>query len=86
MPHRTLDNLVGLTTREESRGCTLAYVYIDTNGGSLERLVNEDLIKLGLARTTTLAHTYRREFEPARGRPKGGAQGCGAPAPTSPSG
>jgi hypothetical protein len=67
MSQQALDNLVVLTSREESRGRTLAYIYIDTNGGSLERLVNEDLIKLGLVRTTSLAHTYRREFEPARG-------------------
>jgi Staphylococcal nuclease homologue len=34
--------------------------------GRYERLFNEDLIELGLARTTTFAHTYRREFERAR--------------------
>jgi inner membrane protein len=49
---------------EDAYGRTLAYVYIDADGdGRYERLFNEDLIELGLARTTTFAHTYRREFE-----------------------
>ncbi len=34
--------------------------------GRYECLFNEDLIELGLARTTTFAHTYRREFERLR--------------------
>lgn len=52
---------------EDAYGRTLAYVYLDTNGdGSYEHSFNEDLVQLGLARTTTFAHTYRREFERAR--------------------
>jgi endonuclease YncB( thermonuclease family) len=52
---------------EDAYGRVLAYVYLDTDGdGSYERLFNEDLVELGLARTTTFAHTYRREFERAR--------------------
>ena len=43
---------------------TLAYVYIDINkDGSYEHLYNEDLITLGLARTTTFSHAHSREFE-----------------------
>jgi hypothetical protein len=34
--------------------------------GSYEHLFNEDLIVLGLARTTTFSHTYRRRFERLR--------------------
>jgi endonuclease YncB( thermonuclease family)/membrane-bound metal-dependent hydrolase YbcI (DUF457 family) len=49
---------------EDAYGRTLAYVYLDTNGdGKYEHLFNEDLIELGLARTTTFSHAYRREFE-----------------------
>ncbi|ABG04859.1 nuclease (SNase-like) [Rubrobacter xylanophilus DSM 9941] len=52
---------------EDAYGRTLAYVYIDTDGdGEYERLFNEDLIEQGYARTTTFAHTYRREFERLR--------------------
>ena len=52
---------------EDAYGRTLAYVYLDTDrDGVYEHLFNEDLIELGLARTTTFAHTYRREFERAR--------------------
>ena len=52
---------------EDAYGRTLAYLYLDTDGdGRYERLFNEDLVELGLARTTTFAHTYRREFERAR--------------------
>jgi endonuclease YncB( thermonuclease family) len=52
---------------EDAYGRTLAYVYLDTdNDGAYEHSFNEDLLKLGLARTTTFAHTYRREFERAR--------------------
>lgn len=46
---------------------TLAYLYLDADAdGRYERLFNENLIELGLARTTTFAHTYRREFERLR--------------------
>jgi endonuclease YncB( thermonuclease family) len=52
---------------EDAYGRTLAYVYLDTNGdGEYEHLYNEDLITLGLARTTTFSHAYRREFERLR--------------------
>ncbi|BBL79303.1 hypothetical protein RxyAA322_11570 [Rubrobacter xylanophilus] len=52
---------------EDAYGRTLAYVWIDADGdGEYEHLFNEDLIEQGYARTTTFAHTYRREFERAR--------------------
>jgi endonuclease YncB( thermonuclease family) len=52
---------------EDAYGRTLAYVYLDAdNDGSYEHLFNEDLIVLGLARTTTFSHTYRRRFERLR--------------------
>jgi hypothetical protein len=52
---------------EDAYGRTLAYVYPDTDGdGECEHLYNGDLITLGLARTTTLSHAYRREFERLR--------------------
>ena len=52
---------------EDAYGRTLAYVYLDANGdGEYEHLFNEDLIELGLARTTTFSHAYRREFERLR--------------------
>jgi len=51
---------------EDAYGRTLAYVYLDANGdGEYEHLINEDLIELGLARTT-FSHAYRREFERLR--------------------
>jgi endonuclease YncB( thermonuclease family)/membrane-bound metal-dependent hydrolase YbcI (DUF457 family) len=61
---------------EDAYGRTLAYVYLDTNGdGEYEHLFNEDLITLGLARTTTLSHANRREFE--RSREEAEARGAG---------
>ena len=52
---------------EDAYGRTLAYVYLDADkDGSYEHLFNEDLIVLGLARTTTFSHTYRRRFERLR--------------------
>jgi len=52
---------------EDAYGRTLAYVYLDTDrDGSYEHPFNEDLITLGLARTTTFSHAYRREFERLR--------------------
>ena len=52
---------------EDAYGRTLAYVYLDADkDGSYEHLFNEDLIILGLARTTTFSHTYRRRFERLR--------------------
>jgi endonuclease YncB( thermonuclease family) len=52
---------------EDPYGRTLAYVYLDTDrDGSYEHLFNKDLIRRGLARTTTFSHAYRREFERLR--------------------
>lgn len=52
---------------EDAYGRTLAYVYIDTDkDGRYEHLYNEDLITLGLARTTTFSHAHSREFERLR--------------------
>jgi endonuclease YncB( thermonuclease family)/membrane-bound metal-dependent hydrolase YbcI (DUF457 family) len=52
---------------EDAYGRTLAYVYLDTNGdGEYEHLFNEDLLELGLARTTPFSHADRREFERLR--------------------
>lgn len=52
---------------EDAYGRTLAYVYLDTDkDGAYEHLFNEDLITLGLARTTTFSHANRREFERLR--------------------
>ena len=49
---------------EDAYGRTLAYVWLDANGdGEYEHLYNEDLVELGLARTTTFSHARRREFE-----------------------
>ncbi len=51
----------------DAYGRTLAYVYLDTDeDGAYEHLFNEDLVTLGLARTTTFSHAYRREFERLR--------------------
>jgi membrane-bound metal-dependent hydrolase YbcI (DUF457 family) len=61
---------------EDAYGRTLAYVYLDADSdGSYEYLFNEDLIELGLARTTDFSHTYRREFE--RLREEAEEQGAG---------
>jgi len=52
---------------EDAYGRTLAYVYLDADeDGSYEHLFNEDLITLGLARTTTFSHAHRRGFERLR--------------------
>ena len=52
---------------EDAYGRTLAYIYLDADkDGSYEHSFNEDLIILGLARTTTFSHTYRRRFERLR--------------------
>jgi endonuclease YncB( thermonuclease family) len=60
---------------EDAYGRTLAYIWLDTNhDGRYEYLFNEDLITLGLARTTTFSHEYRREFE----RLREGAEARGA--------
>ena len=50
---------------EDIYGRTL--VYLDTDGdGRYEHSYNEDLINLGLARTTDFSHEHRREFERLR--------------------
>lgn len=52
---------------EDAYGRTLAYVYLDTDkDGSYQHLFNEDLLELGLARTTDFSHAYRRQFERVR--------------------
>jgi endonuclease YncB( thermonuclease family) len=52
---------------EDAYGRTLAYVYLDADeDGSYEHLFNEDLITLGLARTTTFSHAHSRGFERLR--------------------
>lgn len=52
---------------EDAYGRTLAYVYLDTDGdGRYEHSFNEDLVELGLARTTSFSHEHRREFERLR--------------------
>ena len=61
---------------EDACGRTLAYVWIDQDGdGSYEHLFNEDLITLGLARTTTFSHEHSRQFE--RLREEAQARGAG---------
>ena len=61
---------------EDAYGRTLAYVYLDTDrDGSYEHLFNEDLITLGLARTTTFSHEHSRQFE--RLREEAEARGAG---------
>jgi inner membrane protein len=52
---------------EDAYGRTLAYVYLDLDGdGSYDHLYNQDLVVLGLARTTDFSHEHRREFEHLR--------------------
>ncbi len=52
---------------EDAYGRTLAYVYLDVDGdGRYERLYNEDLITLVLARATSFSHEHHREFERLR--------------------
>ena len=52
---------------EDAYGRTLAYVYLDKDrDGVYGHLFNRDLVTLGLARTTTFSHAYRREFERLR--------------------
>ncbi|MGH3144502.1 MAG: metal-dependent hydrolase [Rubrobacter sp.] len=71
---------------EDAYGRTLAYVYLDTDkDGSYEHLFNEDLVELGLARTTTFSHAYRREFERLREEAEGRGAGLwGACSDTGP--
>ena len=52
---------------EDAYGRTLAYVYLDTNNDGLyEHSFNEDLVELGLARTTDFSHEHSREFDRLR--------------------
>lgn len=52
---------------EDAYGRTLAYVYLDADGdGRYEHSFNEDLVELGLARTTDFSHEHRRQFERLR--------------------
>lgn len=61
---------------EDAYGRTLAYVWLDADeDGSYEHLYNEDLLELGLARTTTFSHEHRREFERAMEEAKGEGAG-----------
>jgi endonuclease YncB( thermonuclease family) len=61
---------------EDAYGRTLAYVWLDADvDGSYEHLFNEDLLELGLARTTTFSHEHRREFERAMEEAKGEGAG-----------
>lgn len=49
---------------EDAYGRTLTYVCLETDGdGRYEHSFNEDLLELGLARTTDFSHEHRREFQ-----------------------
>ena len=67
-PSPTTDRVVKLEVprigdSEYAYGRTLAYVWVDQDGdGSFEHLLNEDLLRLGFARTTSFVHTYSRRF------------------------
>lgn len=61
---------------EDAYGRTLAYVYLDTDGdGSYEHLFNQDLLQLGLARTSTFPHTYSRRFSELEDQARAGNVG-----------
>jgi endonuclease YncB( thermonuclease family) len=67
---------------EDAYGRTLAYVYLDAGkDGSYEHAFNEDLIVLGLARTTTFSQTYRRHFERLREEAEEGGMGLWSACP-----
>ncbi len=51
--------------RFSSLSASIKVVYANGDG-EYEDLFNEDLIELGLARTTTFSHACRREFERLR--------------------
>jgi endonuclease YncB( thermonuclease family) len=52
---------------EDAYGRTLAYLWLDSDGdGAYERPFNEDLVELGLARTTDFSHEHSREYERLR--------------------
>ncbi len=68
---------------DSSLSASIKVVY--TNGdGEYEDLFNENLIELGLARTTTFSHAYRREFERLREEAEAVAPDFGASALTLP--
>ena len=74
---------------EDAYGRTLAYVYLDPDkNGTYEHSFNEDLIILGLARTTTFSHTYRFLTPTAASssgcakKPRSAEWDCGVHAPT----
>jgi Staphylococcal nuclease homologue len=72
---------------EDAYGRTLAYIWLDTNrDGRFEHLYNEDLIALGLARTTTFSHTYSREFERLREAAEARGAGLWGASPAEPLG
>jgi hypothetical protein len=50
---------------DSSLSASIKVVYANGDG-EYEHLYNGDLITLGLARTTTFSHAYRREFERLR--------------------
>ncbi|WP_119068743.1 metal-dependent hydrolase [Rubrobacter indicoceani] len=61
---------------EDAYGRTLAYVYLDPDrDGTYTHSFNEDLLELGLARTTDFSHEHRREYE--RLREEAGERGAG---------
>ena len=51
--------------RFSSLSASIEVVYANGDG-EYEDLFNEDLLELGLARTTTFSHACRREFERLR--------------------
>jgi hypothetical protein len=59
---------------DSSLSASIKVVYANGDG-EYEDLFNEDLIELGLARTTTFFHACRREFE--RLREEAQARGAG---------
>ena len=69
---------------EDAYGRTLAYVWIDQDGdGSYEHLFNEDLIRLGYARTTSIAHTYSHRFSALEDEAREAGVGLWSTCPTT---
>ena len=63
MDRLTCLKILRIGDSEDAYGRTLAYVWVDQDGdGTFEHLLNEDLLRLGYARTTSFAHTYSRRF------------------------
>ena len=68
---------------EDAYGRTLAYIYLDADGdGSYEHLFNEDLIILGLARTTPSPTPTAAGSSACAKKPRSAAWDCGVPVPT----